>query len=301
MGYPVQFMQPIQLLIYRDWQGLNMGNNWWKNHDSATMHTIDYYFPWLHFLDVDTNPTIQNVYASDPGVDGSRFEYNNLAKTQIKLSFYFEFPTYKLYLDKKHDVQEFFAAKAGFIIGTSYHPNLHACGYCSKVDIKPTSEHIAVFDVILDNALGMWYSESTQFLEKHWDERLIYRDLRLPTDLGDDHTWKLHAGHNRVFIAGDVMMQMTNPIMQMDIHVKGCSNEVTIFNKTSNTTLSAKDKSSLPDMTWHNLDLRADGSNQPLNDKTNSLDFWLDPGWNDIQLTGANEAVLDTRFYFTNL
>lgn len=292
--------EPIKLLIYRDWQGLNMGNSWWKNHDSATMYQIEHYLPYVHFLDIETNPTITNTYADDAGIDGSRFEYNVLSKTTVKLNLYFEFSDYVDFIDKKHDIQEYFAAKAGFIIATSYHPCIHACCYCSKVDIKPTAEHISVFEVDLDNALGMWYSESTSFLQKRWNMQVM-RDLRLPTSFETKPSWQLKPGMNKVFIAGDVMMQMTNPIMQINIHASGCGNNVTINNKTSNTSLSVSDSKALPDMTWHNLDLRSDEDNTPLNNLTNSLDFWLDPGWNEIELSGAESATLDCRFYFTNI
>lgn len=287
------------LMIYRDWKGLNMSNSWWKDHDSATMYHIEHYYPWLHFLDLDTNPTIQNTYAEDAGIDGSRFEYNVLAKTPITLNFFFEFDDFKDFIDKKHDVQEYFAAKAGFILATDYHPNVHACGYVSKVDIKPTSDNISVFSVTMDNALGMWYTNSTGFLEKNWNDQVL-SDLRLPTSMGDRPNWNLKPGVNEIFIAGDVMSQLTNPIMDCRITLNGCSGHVKLYNKTSNTTLEAKGDEVNGTITWNNLDLRnSDG--KPINQCSNSLDLWLDPGWNEIELSGCSGGYIDTRFYFTNL
>ena len=68
----------IQIRIYRDYQGLNMGNTWWNNHYEAKMVSAETICPNLHFLDIETNPTINNVYTNDSAVDGSRFQYNSL-------------------------------------------------------------------------------------------------------------------------------------------------------------------------------------------------------------------------------
>lgn len=293
---------------YRDWQGLNSSNSWWKSHDEATMTNVEKICPDLKLLDIQTNPTIQNTYAQDAGIDGSRFEYNNLAKTTIKLRFWLHWSTYEDYLDKKHDIQAYFAAKARFIIQTSYHPALHAACYTSKVDMNLPEDHAdlhdLVFDVELDNALGMWFTNSTDWIEKHWDS-YMNSDLRLPSNITiDDLHWNLTSGTNKVYIPGDVMQQMTNPAMSTTITVHGASSGVKIFNKTSNTWLEAHDdktsKTKVPSsITWYNLNL-CDGDDHPINMCSNSLDFWLDPGWNEIVLSNASSAYINTNFYFTN-
>lgn len=302
----------IHLNIYRDWKGLNMGNSWWKNHYYSNMEDIeemDQFQGWLHFLDIDTNPTITNTYNQDAGIDGSRFEYNVLSKTPIKLSFYFEFTDYEDYINKKHDVQSYFAAKAGFVIGTSFHPNIHACGYVSKVDIKPTSDHIAIFDVTMDNALGMWYSNGTKFMENNWSNDMFY-DLRMPTNFKEVPSWRLKPGHNKIFIGGDVMSQLTNPIMDCNIYLYSVGDNVKVINHTSNTTLEANPRDYDGDLVWMNLNLGklidVDPKShkityKPFNEVSNSLDFWMDPGWNDIEVQGCDGGYLDTRFYYTNI
>lgn len=286
----------MTLYIYRDWKGLNMTNSWWKDHDEAKMIDVETICPDLHFLDYSTDPTISNTYAQDAGIDGSRFEYNALQKTDVTLNFYLEFTDHEDFLDKKHDIQGYFASKAGFIIAAPQHPYIHMCGYPSKVDIKETSEHISVFSITLENALGMWYTNPTSYLEEHWG-RDVMEDLRMPTNLTSP-SWSLNSGHNSIWIAGQQMAQLTNPIMDCVISVSGASSDVKVINHTSNTSLEVKDCPS-SEIHWNNLDLR-DSDNNPINQYSNSTDFWLDPGWNDIELVGASSGYINTRFYFTS-
>lgn len=303
----------IRLYISKSYKGLNMGDIYWNTHNQMAMADIEElpeFYGWLHFTDIDTNPTIKNVYADDAGVDGSRFEYNSLQKTPVKLSFYFEFDSYEDYMSKKHDVQSYFAAKSVFTIETSYRPAVKANCFVSKVDIKPTSDHIAVFDVTMDNASGMWFTNPTSRLQKDWYPELAY-DLRLPTNLRGVPSWDLQPGHNNIYIPGDLMVQMTNPIMYTAVFLHGASSKVSVINHTSNTTLSA-DLQGQPggELAWMNLDfVRVTGVNESngavsadeLNQYSNSLDFWLDPGWNDIELQGASSGSIDTRCYFTTI
>lgn len=300
----------IQVNMYRDWRGLNMGNTWWKNHDMATMTNVEDICPDLYLMDVYTDPTISNVYAQDAGIDGSRFEYNSLAKTPVTLTFRLHYDDNRDFLDKKHDIQQYFASKAGFIMQTNFHPTLHACCYTNKVEIKPTSDHDAVFTITMDNALGMWFTNSTRYLEKDWD-KAIMQDLRVPVSFNKENSpsWSLKPGHNRIWIGGDVMSQLTNPIMDCKIFLYGCSNHVAVINHTSNTMLEAEGRGVRDDCVWMNLNFgHVDAINPknkaitytPLNQYSNSLDLWLDPGWNDVELQGAQSGYVDTRFYFAN-
>ena len=303
----------IRISIYRDWQGLNSGNTYWKDHTSVAMHDIEdlpQFRGWLHFTDIDTNPTMKNTYAEDAGVDGSRFEYNSYSKTQVKLSFYFEFDSYREYIEKKHDIQAYFSARAGFVIETNYHPAIRARCYISKIDIKPTSDHIAVFDVTLDNALGMWTTNNTQQMEERWNSAYFY-DLQLPTSMRNAPTWSIGPGHNDVYIAGDLTVKMTNPIMTTNVFVYGAGSKVSVINHTNGTILEADTQGKYSgDFAWMNLDFGQvqnvhSENNQidlmSLNQYSNALDFWLSPGWNDIELQGASSGYIDTGFYFVNI
>ena len=122
--------------------------------------------------------------------------------------------------------------------------------------------------------------------------------------------WSLKPGYNRIYIAGDVMSQLTNPIMQCTIWLNNVSDEVSVINHSSNTSLVSRNLDSGDDYAWIGLDFRKiEGMDpatkspltSPQNQHSDSLDFWLDPGWNDIELKGAESGYVDTAFYFTNI
>lgn len=304
----------IQIRIYRDYQGLNMGNTWWNNHYEAKMVSAETICPNLHFLDIETNPTINNVYTNDSAVDGSRFQYNSLEKTPIKLNFWLQYTDYRDYIDKKHDIESYFSSKAGFVIQTNYHPAIHARCYVNKIEIKPTSAHDAIFTVTMDNATGMWFSNNTRLLEEEFGKYVV-RDLRMPKSAlqGGKPSWKLHPGENKIWIGGDCVIQFSNPVMQSDIYLYGCTSGVSIVNKTNNTSLVANNRKGYDTINgnyvWLGLDFGKVISINPKNRKvtyhgvnflSSSTDFWLNPGWNTIELTNATSAYIDTSFYFSN-
>lgn len=307
----------LQVMVYRDFQGLNMGNSWWDSHYEAEMVSVERICPNLHFLDLETEPSINNVYTNDAAVDGSRFQYNSLQKTTMTLHFWLQFTDYRDFIDKKHDIESFFSAKAGFDVATNYHPNIHARGYVNKIQIKPNGDHDAIFDVTMDNAYGMWFTNKTSLLEEHWDSQTV-RDLRMPKSAlqNGKPTWKLHPGTNKVFIPGDVVVQLSNPIVQCNIHLNGCSDGVSVINKTNNTRLVANNRHNIHaapisgNYVWMNLNfgkvVKIDPKTKkitytPSNMYSNSTDFWLNPGWNTIELQNAASGYIDTSFYFTTI
>lgn len=307
----------LKVYVYRDWQGLNATNSWWKDHDSASLIDVESICPDLKLLDIQTNPTINNTYTQDAGVDGSRFEYNTLQKTTIKLRFWLRWSSYQDYFDKKHDIQGFFAAKARFLLSVSYHPYLTAACYPSKVDLTLPDDHTGlhdlVFNVELDNATGSWFTNQASWMFQQWRQghgEQVVRDLRLPRSVVEQGPtalmWDLRNGGNRVYQPGDFTLQFSNPNVECVVKVEEANAEkVVIENTTTNTSLvvqaDKKDGISVPsDFTWHSLDL-TDSDGHHINQLSNSLDFWIDPGWNNIEIHGANRVTFNPRFYFTTL
>lgn len=308
------YSDKLQIGIIRDWQGLNLGNNWWKTHYSKKFDYAESICPNLHFLDLETDPSINNVYSNDSAIDGSRFQYNSLQKTAVKLNFWLQFENYRDFIDKKHDIESYFSAKAGFEINTNYHPNLHFRGYVNKIEMKPNGPNDCVFTITMDNAFGMWFSNNTQYLEEHWDNQAA-KDLRVPRNFlsNSKPSWHLHAGTNKVWVGGDCIIQLSNPIVQSRIFLYGCTDNVTVYNKTTNTKLIATNNQNAPaisgNFVWMNLNFGKVNSINPksrsinytpYNQCTNSSDFWLDPGWNEIELSNCSSGYIDTRFYFSN-
>lgn len=285
----VGFMRGLDLVDIRDGQ--------WTE-----MRDVESIAPGLRFLDIQTEPVMQNTYTNDPAVDGSRFEYSTYQKSTVTLKFWLTFDNYADFIDKKHDVERYFAQKAGFAIATSYRPWIHAfCYFNSFENFEPTnnSAHTCLFNVKLDNAWGCWYSETSSNLIKHWSTS-IKEDLQLPVRMGDPN-WELHPGENHVYIPGDTMIQMSNPQVMCHIEMADCSGSVLITNEDTGTELSASGDGIAGNLIWRGLDLRNMDDNTPLNQYSSSADFWLNPGWNTISVSGCSNAFIDTQFIFVTI
>lgn len=266
------------------------------------MYDVESIAPGLRFLDIDTEPLMKSTFTDDPGVDGSRFEYSTYQKSTVTLKFWLTFDNYADFIDKKHDVERFFAQKAGFAICTSYRPNIHAfCYFSSFENFEPTNNasHTCLFNVKLDNAWGCWYSNTSSNLINHWDNRVI-QDLQMPVRMGDPN-WDMKPGSNKVYIPGDATIQMSNPQVICHIQMADCSGYVSINNKTNGTELVATGDGVNGDLVWWGLDLRTMDTNMPINQYSNSTDFWLNIGWNDIEVEGCSNAFIDTQFIFVTI
>lgn len=289
--------QRIHLNIYRDWGGLNSHNSWWDTHDTAQMEDVESLFPDLRFLDYDINPVINNTFTNDAGIDGSSWQYNSAGQSTLTLHFWLHFDTYYDFLDKKRDIQNYFTSKAAFELSFSNHDIIHARCYTSKCDmsLKEKGTHDLLFDVEMINALGLWFTNRTSFLQKNWKSEWMY-DLHMA--VGVSHPdWSLNAGTTNIYIPEGVRIQMTNPNMELGIKIYGASGSVSIKNETTGTELSAAGDGVTGNLTWYNLNLQnSDG--EPINQYSNSRDFWIDPGLNKITLTGASGGYVDTRFFF---
>lgn len=280
-------------------QGLDMTDL--KMDKTTQFVDVENACPGLRFLDIQTDPVMQNTFTNDAAVDGSRFEYSTYQKSTVTLKFWLTFDNYEDFIEKKHDVERTFAQKAQLVIETSYRRNVMAlCYFNSFENFEPANNaaHTCLFNVKLDNALGVWVSNLTSYMVEHWDHETP-QDLRMPIRVGDPG-WTLQPGDNRVYIPGDIPIKMTNPQVDCDIHMYGCGGDVRITNNTANNELYAHGDGVTGDLVWHGVDLRtADGI--PINQYSTSSDFWLVPGWNDITLNGCSSAFIDTRFLFVNL
>lgn len=287
----------LHLNIYRDWGGLNSHNSWWDHHDTAEMVDIESLFPDLRFLDYEINPVINNSFTNDAGIDGSSWQYNSAGQSTLTLHFWLHFDSYYDFLDKKRDIQNYFTSKAAFELSFSNHPIIHARCYTSKCDmtLKDQGTHDLLFDVEMINALGLWFTNKTSLLQKRWKSSWLY-DLHMA--VGVSHPdWSLKPGSNNIYIPEGVRIQMTNPNMELGIKIYGASGSVSINNETTGTELSAKGDGVTGNLTWYNLNLK-NSAGEPINQYSNSRDFWLDPGVNKITLTGAAGGYVDTRFFF---
>ena len=320
----------MHLKIYKDFEGLNM-TNWdpaaYNNGGIITYQDVESIAAGLVFLDITKSaPSIATSYYQNPGNNGSVFEYNNISKSQLELSFWIHsFDHYSIMMNYR-DVCSYFSGQALYRITTSYHPSLFASCVVNKIgDLTFKSQYDALFTVTLDNPLGLWFTDPSDAIETHysadfnWQKKLD--DLPVPGDVSPDElSWMLYTGHNNVMVLGDQLIKLSDPSMHVVMFVDGINGDVQIINHTTNTSLYLSAAAGVSSATWYDLDVRdGDNSARGLNQYTSGTDFWLSPlsttnqissdsgavdfgtgGYNDIELIGANSLQLKTRFYFAH-
>lgn len=292
-------MQGIEINVYRDPRGVHFFNEWWKYHDKVKLTNIESVCPDFHVYDFETNPVPVITYANDAGVDGSRLEYLSFQKSIMTITGGFTYHDTTDYWDKKGAIDSYFVTKACLVIQTNIHPGRRAIGYVSKPEIKSVSSHYASVVLTLDNPLGMWFTTKTSSLEDNWTPNLNY-DLNVPTSFHHAPSWKISSGRHQIWIGGDEIMKFTTPMNDTTITLNNVNGEFGIVDHTTGKSLIAHNQDgdlNGETVCWNGLDLR-DQNGEQANGMVDSTDFWLYPGFNDIEVVGADSAYLDTRFYF---
>lgn len=295
------------LQVYREWRGLNSGTS--DHSDTWYPTDIENLSPGLVFLDLKQTPSMTQQIATLPAVNGSLFEYSNVAKSTITLSFWLHFTNNESFVTQKSEFEGYWAQSALFhLIYGPHHGREAVCAFQKFSEWQMKSQHDALVSVTLVNPSGMWkstdYSSDIQdSKDEHW-----LSDLEWPENNAENMNWTLQAGMNHIIIPGDYMIKLSNPSQKVNITVNGISGDVKITNHTTNTWIGLFG-SSTPDCVWHNLDCH-DINGDPINMDTDGTDLWLDPGEringnhigtgvvNNIELTGAASAQINTYFYF---
>lgn len=297
------------LLVYREWKGLNSTTT--DQGDRWQARDIEGLCPGLVFLDLKQTPTMTSQIATIPAVNGSIFEYANIAKSTITLSFWLHFRDNESFITQKSEFEGFWAQSAIFHLIYGPHRGREAgCVFQKFSDWQVKGPHDALISVTLVNPSGMWRStfpsdEIQADKSQHW-----LNDLEWPENTTENMNWTLQEGTNSLIIPGDYMIKLSNPSQPTEIRVNGVHGDVEIINHTTGTQIGMVG-SGTPRCRWINLDLH-DSDDKPVNINTTGTDLWFDPGQryngvnvatgtaNEIELKGAASAQISTYFYFAD-
>lgn len=102
----------------------------------------------------------------------------------------------------------------------------------------------------------------------------------------------------RVFNAGNVPVNMAYRDMLFEIEVKGATSNLTITNNTNNTSWKYNGTNDINGIIKLETPTRFTKNGVSIFKDTNKANFILNPGWNDISITGTSQFLATFKFKF---
>nr|DAT97904.1 MAG TPA: distal tail protein [Caudoviricetes sp.] len=265
-------------------------------HEDGPEISLSDITPHLYLLKVEDNPSIANVYQNNVMQDGETWNYTTYQPTTVSCTFALWFSTWQDYLLAKHDIMKTFMQKGLLRIRTDL--DSHIVRYVRTVPftISPNEDgaHWANFTVSFENPSGMKYS------------------LLRSNQINQDSSWgygqnletkglQYHFSNQtniQVFNASDIAVDPYLQKHDLKITIKNVSGNLTIQNKTNNSSWQYKENLVANDV------ILIDGIYTYKNSNYDSMNtdygyLKLNKGYNEIIL--SQEADIEFSFPFIYL
>lgn len=254
----------------------------------------------LTFFGDDDTPQPLISYQQNAGIDGQIPGTVTYDKTIINANFNVVFGTWADYKAVKHDIYKIFNQRQFLRIRTDTEPNKVKFVKPAPFDIKPISDgaNDAAFTIPFENPSGYKYSLVRSDSIYTYDSGFWELGMNLPND--KEPNYHFTTTNFQVFNASDIAI---DPYMQrhdLRITIKFSGSGLKIQNKTDGSSWSYNKAASKTDQ------IILDGINTTLNGNPASANtdygnITLQPGWNDISVTGATDIDIIFSFPFIYL
>lgn len=279
-------------------------DNWLKikigNHDEVDSSTIT---DRLTFLELDSTPQIAHTYQTQAGINGSLYETSQYNQSTVNLKFLVRFGSWKDLQLARHDIYRFFLTKEQIRVRCSSTPNKVYYCRATPFELYPekVGHHGIVFTVPLDNPSGMAYSiaPSDEIVNITENNEWSY-GMNIPTG----KVLQYHYVNENSFDIYNPSDIPVNPYLQdgkLTIQLKFSGSSCTIKNTTNNTEWTYKSSSNGQDTILLN-GVSSSLNGQPCSKNTDYGHIKLEPGDNNIEVSGANsfDIVFSFPFVFLN-
>lgn len=256
--------------------------------------------PGLEFLGDTEAPAITNNYQENAGTDGSIFNYATYGKTTINANFHLRFRDWYNLKLAQHDIYRLLLSKQLIRIRTDAEPAIVKYVRAGNFEIKPTADgsSSALFTVPFDNPSGYKYSllnsdKLDSFAGDSWQ-----MGMNLPSN--DTLSYHFSTSDFKVFNASDITIDPYYQRHELSIITKYTGSYLQITNTTNNTSWRLN-KSSKGGNTviLNGITTTIDG--KPASNLTDYGNLVLDPGYNNIKVTGATKMSITFSFPFIYL
>lgn len=254
---------------------------------------------YLGLADDGSSPQFTNNYQDISGIDGSPFVNQVFAKRTFNEQFSLHFETYEEFVLAKHEIYQLFGMREPVRVRTDTSPGKVYFGYVTPFNIAPyklgawDANFTIPFDVPKGYRYSMYRSDSPNlFKQEGWQF-----GMNLPNSQPSYH---FTTTSFRIWNASDIRIDPYYQKHDLKIYINFSGKSLKITNKTNNSewqyneSINDNDKVVLDGITTF-----LNGNN--VSGKTDYGDISLDPGWNEIECTGASSVDIQFSFPFIYL
>ena len=252
----------------------------------------------LKYLGDDSTLASTNQLLQVPGIDGTVYQYKTYSNYQVPAKFFLRFEDWQDYKLAKHHVNRLFSSRKMIRIRTDTEPAMVRFVMPNPPEIAPTEAeaHYASFTENFDNPSGYRYSlyrsDSLPSIANGWQF-----GMNLPEPLPSYHFTNKSF---KVYNASDIAIEPYKQKHDLRILFKFSGSQMKITNKTNGSSYTYNNSSN------GNEQIILDGISTTLNGNPASANtdygtVTLETGWNDIDVSGADNVDITFSFPFIYL
>lgn len=255
----------------------------------------------LEFLGDTSTPALANTYQDIAGIDGSKFQYTVISRYQIVANFCLYFLDWQDFKLAKHQFYRLFGQRKLIRMRTDVESAIVRFVYPVLPEIKPdqNGSHFASFTMNFDNPSGYRYSlyRSDGTYSNNLDGVQFGMNLH---ENEEQYNYHFTTKSFKVYNASDIQIDPFGQKHDLRIITKFKGTSMKITNNTNGSEWEYQKASD------GNETIILDGINTTLNGNPASANtdygnIILEPGWNDIAVTGADSVDITFSFPFIYL
>lgn len=252
----------------------------------------------LKYLGDDSTLASTNQLLQIPGIDGAVNQYKTYSNYQVPAKFFLRFENWQDYKLAKHQINRLFSSRKLIRIRTDVEPAMVRFVMPNPPEIAPTEAgaHYTSFTENFDNPSGYRYSlyrsDSLPNIANGWQF-----GMNLPKTLPSYH---FTSKSFKVYNASDIAIEPYKQKHDLRILFKFSGSQMKITNKTNGSSYTYKNSSNGNDQII--LDgIRTTLNGNPASANTDYGTVTLETGWNDIDVSGADNVDITFSFPFIYL
>ena len=252
----------------------------------------------LKYLGDDSTLASTNQLLQIPGIDGAVNQYKTYSNYQVPAKFFLRFENWQDYKLAKHQINRLFSSRKLIRIRTDVEPAMVRFVMPNPPEIAPTEAgaRYTSFTENFDNPSGYRYSlyrsDSLPNIANGWQF-----GMNLPKTLPSYH---FTSKSFKVYNASDIAIEPYKQKHDLRILFKFSGSQMKITNKTNGSSYTYKNSSNGNDQII--LDgIRTTLNGNPASANTDYGTVTLETGWNDIDVSGADNVDITFSFPFIYL